>query len=188
MEGPYFVDERLNRSDIRSDPLTGEVKEGALLHLLFAVSQITGSECTALQGAMVDVWHCDAMGIYSDVPAQGSDGQMFLRGFQMTNASGVARFLTIYPGWYPGRTAHIHVKIRVDDGSGGTYDFTSQLYFRDALTAQIYTHEPYAAHGPKDTANREDFIFRNGGDQLMLRLTRTDAGFVTLFNIGLDLT
>jgi protocatechuate 3,4-dioxygenase beta subunit len=112
---------------------------------------------------------------------------MFLRGYQMTNANGVARFLTIYPGWYPGRTAHIHFKIRLDDGSG-IYDFTSQLYFRDVLTNQVYTHEPYANHGPKDTANREDNIFRNGGDQLMLRLTRTDVGFATLFDIGLDLT
>ena len=66
-EGPYFVDEKLNRSDIRSDPGTGAVRPGALLTLNFLVSRVSGSACTALSGAMVDVWHCDALGVYSDV-------------------------------------------------------------------------------------------------------------------------
>src|SRR5918911_433792 len=103
-EGPYYVDEELNRSDIRSDPSTGTVKPGALLQLTFNVSQITGSACAALAGAVVDVWHCDALGVYSDVsdPSFNSVGQTFLRGYQVTDATGVASFTTIYPGWYHG--------------------------------------------------------------------------------------
>ena len=83
-EGPYYVDEDLNRSDIRSDPSTGAVKDGALLTLTFNVSQVSGSGCTPLEGAKVEIWHCDAAGVYSDVsdPGFNTKGQKFLRGFQ----------------------------------------------------------------------------------------------------------
>jgi protocatechuate 3,4-dioxygenase beta subunit len=98
-EGPYYVDEDLNRGDIRSDPATGVVKEGALLELTFNVSQISEAGCTPLEGAKVEVWHCDAAGIYSDVSDPGFDtqGQKFLRGYQVTDATGQATLLTIYP-------------------------------------------------------------------------------------------
>ena len=113
-EGPYFVDERLNRSDIRSDPSDGSVRPGVQLALTFVVSRIDDSSCTPFEGAVVDVWHCDAGGIYSDVQDTGFDtvGEKFLRGYQVTDASGVASFVTIYPGWYQGRTVHVHFKAR----------------------------------------------------------------------------
>ena len=99
-EGPYFVDEKLTRSDIRSDPASGAMKPGAPLQLTFNVSRV-GAGCTPLTGAIVDLWHCDALGAYSDVkdPGGSTVGQKFLRGSQVTDARGAAHFTTIYPGW-----------------------------------------------------------------------------------------
>ena len=115
-EGPYFVDEKLNRADIRSDPTDGTGKSGAELRLAFNVTRIDGATCTPLAGAIVDVWHCDARGIYSDVSDGSFDtrGKQFLRGYQVTDKDGAARFITIFPGWYQGRTAHLHFKIRTE--------------------------------------------------------------------------
>src|SRR6267142_4437211 len=104
-EGPFFVDEMLNRSDIRTDPATGAVSTGIPLTLAFNVSRYASNACTPLTGAYLDVWHCDSTGIYSDV---SGSSQKFLRGYQITDANGVAAFTTIYPGWYSGRAVHIH--------------------------------------------------------------------------------
>src|SRR5437870_5415445 len=106
-EGPYFVDEKLNRSDIRTDPTTGAVSAGTPLALAFNVSRVANSACTPLTGAYLDVWHCDAAGVYSDVSGTSS-GRRFLRGYQITDAAGQAKFTTVYPGWYQGRAVHIH--------------------------------------------------------------------------------
>ncbi|MBD2091904.1 intradiol ring-cleavage dioxygenase [Microcoleus sp. FACHB-1515] len=184
-EGPYFVDERLNRSDIRSNPADGTVKEGVPLRLVFQVSQVGASACTPLSDATVDVWHCDAQGVYSDVQDRAADtrGQQFLRGYQVTNANGGAEFLTIYPGWYPGRTTHIHFKIRTAAG----YEFTSQLYFDDAVSDRVYTQAPYSTKGQRNQTNAQDGIFRNGGDRLLLTLTEGENGYVGRFEIGLEM-
>src|SRR4051794_35139458 len=129
MEGPYFVDERLNRSDIRSDPVTGTVKEGTPLALVLAVASLRDGACAPLVGAHVDVWHCDATGVYSDVkdPSFDTRGQRFLRGYQITDSKGEARFQTIYPGWYESRAVHIHFKIRTSPGASRGTEFVSQL-------------------------------------------------------------
>ncbi|MCC3406077.1 MAG: hypothetical protein JGK17_10890 [Microcoleus sp. PH2017_10_PVI_O_A] len=102
-EGPYFVDEKLNRSDIRSDPADGTIKQGVPLRLVFQVSQIRDRSCTPLKNAIVDVWHCDAAGVYSDASDRNFNtvGKKFLRGYQTTNANGIAEFLTVYPGCIP---------------------------------------------------------------------------------------
>jgi len=130
-EGPYFTDERLNRADIRSDPSSGSVKPGIPLQLAFQVSQIRDRLCSPLENAIVDVWHCDAEGLYSDVedPRFNTIGQKFLRGYQVTDRNGMAQFTTIYPGWYRGRAVHIHFKVRTQGRSQPGYEFTSQLYF-----------------------------------------------------------
>src|SRR5438876_27180 len=115
-EGPYFVDERLNRSDITFDPTDGSARPGVPLTLAFTVSRVGSGGCIALNGAQIDVWHCDAAGVYSDVAANNSAGKRFLRGYQVTNSNGIAKFTTIYPGWYQGRSVHVHFKVRTFAG------------------------------------------------------------------------
>ncbi len=188
-EGPYFVDERLNRSDIRSDPSTGEIRPGVTLTLGFVVSRIDGSACVPFDGALVDLWHCDATGIYSDVQDAGFDttGQQFLRGYQVTDADGAARFVTIYPGWYQGRTVHMHFKVRTDPDSSTGLEFTSQLFFDDDLTDVVHAQQPYASKGQRTLRNAGDGIYQDGGDQLLLSLTSDGAGgYVATFEIGIE--
>lgn len=188
-EGPYFVDEKLNRSDIRSDPADGSVKKGVPLQLALRVSHVSGNSCEPIAGAIVDIWHCDALGIYSDVsdPGFSTVGQKFLRGYQVTDATGIVQFLTIYPGWYQGRTVHIHFKIRATSVSGQNYEFTSQLYFNDAITEQVYAQEPYASKGQRTQNNAEDGIFRSGGEQLLLTLAKSSQGYTAALDIGLQM-
>lgn len=189
-EGPYFVDERLNRSDLRLDPSDGSVTRGVPLRLVFRVARIAGSSCTPLRGALVDVWQCDALGVYSDIrDIHGwfdTRGKKFLRGYQATDASGIAQFMTIYPGWYPGRTVHIHFKVRADSESGRGDEFTSQLYFEDSVTDQVHAQPPYATKGRRTLRNDGDFIFQGGGNQLILRLTQEGQGYVGTFDLGLE--
>jgi protocatechuate 3,4-dioxygenase beta subunit len=179
-EGPYFVDEKLSRSDVRSDPATGTVRPGALLTLNFLVSRVSGSACAALSGAVVDVWHCDALGVYSDV--DNARGQKFLRGYQTTDASGSAKFTTVYPGWYPGRAVHIHFKIRPTSSS----EFTSQLFFDDALNTQVFAGTPYSQKGTQGiTRNAADGIFQQSGGKLTLNVTKSGDAYAATFDIGL---
>jgi protocatechuate 3,4-dioxygenase beta subunit len=187
-EGPYFVDERLHRSDIRSDPTDGQTKVGMPLTLILQVMRLNRSGCFPIQDAQVDVWHCDAMGIYSDVrdPQFNTIGQKFLRGYQLTDPQGAARFITIYPGWYPMRTVHIHFKIRTAPMAGKRYEFTSQLYFPDELTDRVHTALPYSSKGRRRARNHHDFIFRDGGHQLMLEPSEANGGYAATFPIGLE--
>jgi protocatechuate 3,4-dioxygenase beta subunit len=187
--GPYFVDEGLERADIRTDPATGELSEGAPLDLAFVVSQIGQSGCAPLAGARVEIWQCDAAGVYSDVkdPNFDTTGRKFLRGHQLTDAQGKVRFTTIYPGWYPGRTVHIHFKIHGESAPGRGYDFASQLYFDDAITDRVHAAAPYAARGPRSTRNADDRIYQSGGRQLTVPVTAQGSGYATNFDIGLKL-
>jgi protocatechuate 3,4-dioxygenase beta subunit len=127
--------------------------------------------------------------VYSDVsdPGFNTRGKKFLRGYQVTDANGIAQFTTIYPGWYQGRTVHIHFKIRANSGTGSAYEFTSQLFFDDSLSDQVFTQEPYAAKGLRTLRNDGDGIFQDGGDQLTLQLTPQAQGNSTTFNIGLQM-
>lgn len=189
--GPYFVDATLDRSDIRSDPTNGSPREGVRLDLAFQVSRVGAGECQPLAGAMVDVWQCDALGIYSGVrDINGrfdTTGEKFLRGHQVTDANGTARFVTIYPGWYEGRTVHIHFMVRTAPVSDRVYEFTSQLYFDDAVTDEVMREAPYASKGQRTIRNERDGIFRRGGDQLMLAVTPRGNGYRGTFEIGLQL-
>ena len=189
--GPYFVDEQLNRSDIRSEPSDNSVKEGIPLTLNLVVASVSDNSCTPIEDAQVDVWHCDAQGQYSGVSAQGSDtsGQKFLRGYQLTDANGVVQFQTIYPGWYSGRAVHLHFTIRTRGTNSEDYQFTSQFFLDDNLTDQVHALEPYVSKGQRDIRNANDNIFNGGGDQLLLNLEGdTTNGYTTAFNVGLDLT
>ena len=178
-EGPYFVDEKLLRSDIRADPSTGAVKAGAPLALAINVSQVTpDGACAPLSGAMVDLWQCDAMGAYSDVTDKLFDtkGQKFLRGHQITDAAGGVKFVTLYPGWYPGRAVHIHFKVRTSPAGAQAYEFTSQFYFDETFTDRVHAGQPYATHAGQRTRNERDGIYKDGGPQLMLAVAEAAAG------------
>ena len=189
-EGPYFIDEKLNRSDIRSEPSDDSIRQGVPLRLAFQVSRVEGGSCAPLSGARVDIWQCDAVGVYSDVRDMNVDsrGKKFLRGYQVTNAGGSSEFLTIYPGWYPGRAVHIHFKIRNDPASQQGYEFTSQLYFDESVTDQVHKQPPYNTKGRRTTTNEGDFGFRRGGKQLIPTLTKNLDGYAAKFDIGLQMT
>jgi protocatechuate 3,4-dioxygenase beta subunit len=186
-EGPYFVDEKLNRSDIRTDASGGAAKAGAQLDITFNVGRVSGSACTTLQGATVDVWHCDGLGVYSDAtdPSFNTKAQTWLRGYQTTDASGVARFTTIYPGWYQGRAVHIHFKIRTTTG-GQTSDFTSQFFFDESLTDKVYANAPYSQKpGSGRLRNDGDDIYRQSGGKTLLNMTQSGSIYAATFAIGL---
>ena len=158
VEGPFYFDAKLVRDDI------SEARAGAPLNLALRV--IEAGPCTPLANARVDVWHADAQGMYSGYTRQGpsgdvsTKGQTFLRGTQMTNGDGRVLFLTIYPGWYPGRAPHIHVKILLEQKLLAT----AQLYFPEILSQRIYgERNPYSARGGPETPNSKDGLFRSAG-------------------------
>jgi protocatechuate 3,4-dioxygenase beta subunit len=105
-----------------------------------------------------------------------------LRGAQRTDAAGLAQFDTIYPGWYQGRTPHIHVKVH----AGGETVHTGQLYFRTATTREVYTRVPYRRHGAPDTVNAEDRIYAAGGSRSLLALRRRGRGYVGRLTMGVQ--
>jgi protocatechuate 3,4-dioxygenase beta subunit len=155
--GPFYFDPKLVRSEI------AEGRPGLPLRLVLRV--IESGPCTPITEARVDIWHADARGIYSGYAGQGdrrnisARNETYLRGTQMTDADGTAIFRTIYPGWYPGRTPHVHVKVFLDARTA----VTGQIYFADALSARVYRErQPYAARPKADTTNASDFIFKSG--------------------------
>jgi protocatechuate 3,4-dioxygenase beta subunit len=178
----------LNRSDIRSDPSDNSVREGVPLRLALTLQAVEGNACTPLRGALVDVWHCDAEGLYSDVQQNNTVGEKFLRGYQLTDDNGSARFTTVYPGWYMSRAVHIHVKVRLDPESQQGYRFTSQLFFDEAVTDQVHAQAPYSDRGTRDTMNETDSIYRDGGNQMLLELTRDGQGYRGTIDIGVQMS
>jgi protocatechuate 3,4-dioxygenase beta subunit len=185
-EGPYFVDERLERADIRSDPADGSVRQGVPLALALRISALTGRGCEPVRAAIVDVWHCDAAGAYSDEDDGNlrTKGSKFLRGYQVTDADGQVRFTSIYPGAYPGRAVHVHFKVRIKTGDGRD-EFTSQLYFDDALTDRVHAAAPYAGARPRRMRNAEDGLFRMGGRALIVDAQQNGDGYAAAYDVGL---
>lgn len=190
-EGPYFLDTKLDRSDIRSDPTDGSVREGAPLTLTFQVSRLDAQRCEPMAGVLVDVWQCDAAGVYSGVEDIGglfdTRGKQFLRGHQVTGPDGLATFRTIYPGWYPGRSVHVHFKLRTNPAGAEGHEFTSQVYFDDDLTDRVLAGEHYAADEGERRRNPDDQVFRSGGDQLLLDVTQGEDGHHATFDVGLQI-
>jgi Dioxygenase len=173
-EGPYYVAGERLRRDITAG------KPGTRLELRLRV--VNASTCKPIVGAAVDVWHCDALGVYSGAVAN-NPGTNFLRGVQRTNAKGLATFETIYPGWYPGRAVHVHVKVHVR----GSVVHTGQLFFPAPVTNAVYRRAPYRSHGTTpDTPNPADAIYRNGGAKGMLTLKRHGTGFIGSVAMGVQ--
>ncbi len=171
-EGPYYVSGEKLRRDIT------EGKAGT--PLLLNLKVINASTCKVVKNATVEIWHCDAGGVYSGDVA-GNAGTNFLRGGQKTNANGIAQIKTIYPGFYNGRAVHIHVKVHVK----GNVVHTGQLFFSAAITQAVYARSPYSSHGATpDTANAQDSIYRNGGRKGLLSLRKSGSGYVGTISMG----
>ena len=184
-EGPYYVEEDLSRADIRADTQTGEVSEGVPLELTLRVFEI-GNGCQPLAGAVVELWQCDALGVYSGVQDRSFDttGQNFLRGNQTTDENGEVQFTTLYPGWYRGRTVHIHFKV-LGEIAGENAQFASQFFFDESVTDVVHREEPYASRGYRTVLNEQDGIYRQGGSQLLLSPTESGGTYTASFDIGL---
>lgn len=183
-EGPYYVDVDLERSDIRPNTGDGAVSEGATLEIGWLVSQVDGDACAPLTGVIVDLWHCDALGVYSGVQGDGGD---FLRGFQRTDGNGRATFTTIYPGWYSGRAVHIHFKIRTDPDADAGFEATSQLFFDDAFSAEVFATGVYAAKGTQDVPNGQDGIYQQSGGVTTLDVARDGEVYRATFSIAVQI-
>ena len=188
-EGPYFVEENLNRPDIRTDPATGAVSPGISLKLKLNVSLANSAGCGPLSNARVEIWHCDASGSYSDEAANRTQGKKFLRGYQVTDGNGDLNFTTIYPGWYQGRAVHIHFKVRTYNGTAKLGEFTSQFFFDDVFTDKVFTLAPYNARGRRDTLNSTDGIFRgtSNNDRLMAKVAEVSGGYEASIDLAVNL-
>jgi protocatechuate 3,4-dioxygenase beta subunit len=179
-EGPFYFDPKLVRSDIT------EGKHGAPLLLILQI--VEAKDCAPLQEVRVDVWHADALGLYSGYARQetgSAKGRTFLRGTQFTGAQGEVRFNTIYPGWYPGRTPHIHFKAFVGDRNV----ITGQLYFPDPITEHVYAATPpyRERKAERDTFNSDDFIFlKQGGADTVVDLKQEGGSSLASMVIGIE--
>ena len=181
-EGPYYLDLNLVRSDVTED------REGAPLALNFTVVDLSSG--TAINGAAIDIWHCDANGLYSGFASASasansggstSDDGTFLRGTQLTDASGKAAFATVYPGWYQGRTVHIHVKVHVS----GKVIHVGQLFFDDAFTDTVYAATaPYSSRSARGTRNANDSIYSGGGAQSTLVVAKSGSAYTATMTMG----
>ncbi len=176
--GPFFVDEKLLRSDIRTDTVHNITCAGAPLDLTVKLYRLAAGSCVPLAGAVVDIWHCDANGEYSDVDGLGmrTRGRNYLRGAQITDDGGRVQFHTIYPGWYEFRTVHIHIKVRTRS-PGESSEFTSQMYFDDHLSDRVLGRPPYNSRGERKVRNRDDDLYLDGGSQLMLAVEPRGEGY-----------
>ena len=173
-EGPFYLDDARVRRNIT------EGRPGTPLILRLKV--VDASSCRAIRRASVDVWHCDATGAYSGTG--GEADERFLRGVQRTDAKGLAVFRTIYPGWYPGRTVHVHVMVHI----AGNVVHTGQLYFPDALTDTVFRRAPYSRRPGRTTRNAADSIYRNGGRRSTLALRRNRSGYAGSITMGVQRT
>jgi protocatechuate 3,4-dioxygenase beta subunit len=162
-EGPYYIANEALRRNIT------EGRPGA--PLLLRAFVVNASTCKPIKSAAVDIWHADAGGVYSGF-GSGAASRTFMRGVQRTNAKGLALFRTVYPGWYQGRTVHIHVKVHL----GGNVVHTGQLYFPDTVTDAVYRKQPYSSRGARDVRNAADSIFRNGGSKSLVNVKKNSAG------------
>jgi protocatechuate 3,4-dioxygenase beta subunit len=172
-EGPYYIAGEKFRRNIT------EGRPGVPLHLRLRV--VDASTCRPIKGAAVDIWHADALGIYSGF-GKGAKSRTFMRGIQRTDANGLARFRSVYPGWYQGRTVHIHVKVHV----AGNVVHTGQLYFPDSLTDRVFRRKPYRRRPKRSTRNANDFVFAQGGRRSMVRLRKAGNAYVGAITMGVN--
>ncbi len=172
-EGPYYIAGEKLRRDIT------EGKAG--VPLLLRLKVVDASTCRPIKGAAVDIWHADALGVYSGFGA-GSRSRTFMRGIQRTDRNGLARFRAVYPGWYQGRTVHIHVKVHI----AGNVVHTGQLYFPDRVTDKVFRRRPYSRRPRRSTRNANDFVFAQGGRRSLLTLRKVGNAYVGSITMGVN--
>lgn len=181
-EGPFYFDVRKLRQDI------SEGQRGVPLELRFTVVDAFGRP---LAGKRVDLWHCNAAGVYSGYAGQLDDhdqrvstkGQTFLRGSQPVGTDGVATFRTIYPGWYAGRATHLHMK--VIDGSRAL--LTTQCFLPDALSEYLYTQLPaYRRKRVRETLNSNDGIALRAGDTVLGAVREGAGRYIATLTLVVD--
>jgi protocatechuate 3,4-dioxygenase beta subunit len=189
-EGPFYIDLAQVRQNI--------VENRPGVPLALALTVVDSDTCEPIRNAAVDIWHCDALGVYSGEPSEGSEGETYLRGIQLTDGNGLAEFATIYPGQYPGRTTHIHVKVHIGgrqgDGaySGGHVSHTGQLFTSDRRDAAVFALTPYNRNTTELTPRNADGIFRDqGGSSSVLALARAGNslardGLTARVTLGVD--
>jgi protocatechuate 3,4-dioxygenase beta subunit len=179
--GPYYTDPGLVRSDIT------EGKDGVAMDM---VIQVVDASCQPIAGARVDIWHCDALGNYSGYANQGSDrtldtsAETFLRGTQMADEQGIVTFKSVYPGWYRGRTTHIHHKVFIDE----TNVLTGQIFFPDALSQYLYDNVPpyNDRRAARETMNGNDRIAEEAGEGSYAAVREAGDRYVATLVIGVD--
>ena len=177
-EGPYHRDLSTFRRDVVED------RSGWPLQLGI---RLLGADNAALSDTLVEIWHCDALGRYSGSPppdqkvvvtaesaprTEVAAEETFLRGRQLTDDAGMVEFRTIYPGWYPGRTVHIHTIVHARAAR-----FTTQLYFPEHVTDEVFAQAPYDQRSGRDTTNDTDEIFGQGGAAAVLDLHPAESGY-----------
>ncbi len=170
--GPYYFDADKVRSDIRED------RAGKRLRV--AIKLQDGARCAPMPNAIVEIWHCDASGLYSGAEALSTGGgagsvpqddTRYLRGAQVTNAEGAVEFTTIWPGWYRGRTVHIHAMVHVDNSRV----LTTQVMFDEALNTKVFGEAPYASRTGRDTFNDDDTIFESS---MLMKVVEDGDGYL----------
>jgi protocatechuate 3,4-dioxygenase beta subunit len=193
--GPFFTDDSVsgfNRSNVRANLNGTSMQAGVPLTLTVRVYD-TRAACAPMPGVQVDLWHCNALGVYSDEPSEGTSSQTWLRGYQVTDKSGSVTFTTIFPGWYGGRTTHIHLRVRskysaassTDDGTNTTQLFFPQDAIRDVSTSVA----PYRTRGVNLRTNDSDYVYRTqtkGKTDLELSGS-PGSGYAASVSIGLPI-
>ena len=192
-EGPYFVDDSASgylRSNILSNLDGTSTQQGVPLTLTLYVFDSQNS-CVPMQGVQVDIWHCNAQGVYSAEGSESTTADSWLRGYQITDATGKVQFTTIIPGWYQGRTTHIHLRFRSTydetDTSGSN---TMQVFFDQTLIDNLSTSvSPYSTEGHNSTTNAGDRVYtdQEQGTTLLTLSGSTEAGYTATFNIHLPI-
>jgi protocatechuate 3,4-dioxygenase beta subunit len=192
-QGPYYFDADKIRSDVRED------RPGVQLRLAIKVQD--SGECKPLSNAVVEIWHCDAAGLYSGAeslssgggrggPPRGAapgggadltpaDDKRYLRGAQVTNADGIVQFTTVWPGWYRGRTVHVHAMVHVRNDRV----LTTQMMFDEKLNDAVFAQAPYAAHTGRDTTNSDDSIY---DDSMLMKVSQDGAGYLGVIVLAAD--
>ncbi len=194
--GPYFADDSatgFNRSNIVANVDGTEPQEGIAFTLTVTVLD-SEKGCAPYAGAQIDIWHCNASGVYSDQASESTSTKTWLRGYQITDANGQVKFVTIIPGWYSGRTTHIHLRVRSsysDTASTSDGTNTTQVFFEQTFVDSLATSvAPYNAEGKNPTTNAGDRVYADqtlGKTQMTLTGDNT-SGYAASVTIHLPIT